>query len=314
MWFKQLQLFQIADAVNFSVEDWAAKLEPLSFRPCMPSMMMSAGWVSPIDEDDAPLVQAINGNIMLCLQIEEKILPSIVIRQELVAKIKEIEKVSNRKLRQKEKYALKDEIIQTLLPRAFSRLTRVYGYVDTKNNWLVLGNTNDKKVNEFVSLFKKAVTENIHVIQFKNLSATITYWLKNQKYPTIFAIEKSCMLQDPSQQNRVIRCQQQNLFAESIQALINDGCEVKQLAVTWHDRVTFTLQEDFSLSAIKFQDEITEQAEELEPDSVEQQFNADFFIMTECFASMLKDLLNVFVQTKNTETESRSLESVAEVA
>mgnify|MGYP003574952026 FL=1 len=77
---------------------------------------------------------------MICLQVEEKILPAVVIRQELNRKLKKLKRRKNRKVYQKEKYSLKDEFIVTLLPKAFSRLTRVYLY-DIKNHLLVLGTT-----------------------------------------------------------------------------------------------------------------------------------------------------------------------------
>ena len=142
MWFKQSKLFQLTDSPRCSPIDLAEKLADLAFRPCRPSMYDSAGWVSPIDEEGMPLVEEINGYIMICLQVEEKILPATVVRQELSKRVKEIEKSENRKMRPREKYSLKDEITAALLPRAFSKFTRIYAYIDTKNNWLILGTNN----------------------------------------------------------------------------------------------------------------------------------------------------------------------------
>ncbi|MBV8802532.1 MAG: recombination-associated protein RdgC, partial [Gammaproteobacteria bacterium] len=122
----------------------------------------------------------------------------------------------------------------------------------------------------------------------------ITHWIKNKDYPSVFSIEKTGVLQDPNQQNRVIRCQQQDLFSNSILSLIKDGCEVKQLAMNWQDRVNFVLSDDFTLKSIKFQDEIKQQSQEMEPETKEQQFDADFLIMTETMSQVLNDLLNLF--------------------
>lgn len=296
MWFKQLQLFQLEISVNdSSSEVLEEKLEPLSFTSCLPSMWQSLGWVAPV-EDDKLLVRLINGYAMLCLQVEEKILPATVIRQELSEAIKEIEASENRKLRPKEKYALKDEIIMTLLPRAFSKFTKIYAYIDTKNHWLVLGTANPKKTEQFISIFKKSIDDKIYPIDIKKLSSTMTHWLKHQSYPSSFSVEKACVLQDPSQENRVIRCKQQDLFASGIQSLIKDGCEAIQLALSWQDKVNFVLASDFSLSSIQFQDEIIAQVKEMEPETNQQQFDADFLIMTEMLGSLLKDLLNSFVK------------------
>jgi recombination associated protein RdgC len=303
MWFKQVQLFQMKDSVNFQPKELEENLALLAFQPCLPSHPSSAGWVSPIEEEGAPLVQAINGYLMICMQFEDKVLPASVIKQELVERIKQRETREERKVRQKEKLALKDEVILSLLPRAFGKISRVYAYIDTKNKCLVLNTTNAKKTEQFISMFQKSVTEQINSYEIKKPSPIMTHWLKNQSSPTAFAIEKSCVLQDPNQQNRIIRCQQQNLFANPIQALVKDGCEVKQLALSWHDQVKFVLAaEDFSLRSIQYEDEITSQTKDMEAETKQQVFNADFFIMTQVLAELLNELLDCFSVK---ETDSR---------
>lgn len=309
MWLKQIQLFQLNHLVKFSLNDLKEKMEQLVFTPCLPSMPQSSGWVSPIDEDSMPLVRSINDNIMLCLQVEEKILPATVIRQELAEVIKQIENSENRKLRPKEKYALKDEITISLLPRAFSKLTKIYAYIDVKNHWLILGTANTKKSEQFISMFKKLITEDVYVqpLETKNLSSIMTYWLKTQNYPSSFAIEKACVLQDPNQENRVIRCKQQDLFATGIQSLLNDGCEAIQLALSWQDRVNFILSNDLSLSSIQFQDEIIAQVKEMEPETKQQQFDADFLIMTGTFSQMLPELKDALTNKREKSPQQASI-------
>ncbi len=298
MWFKQIQIFKLAHAEPFSAASLNNHLDPLRFSPCLPSLPSSAGWVCPVDNDaeNAPLVRAINQCLMICLEVEEKILPTTVIRHELSKKIKRIEKAENRQLRQKEKLSLKEELIVTLLPRAFTKSTRIYGYIDVKNSWLILGTANAKKTELFVAMFKKATHQSLQSLQIDTLATIITHWLQKQDYPSAFAIEKSCVLQDPSQQNRIIRCQQQDLFATSIQSLIKDGCEVRQLSFSWHDRVSFTLTEAFTLQSIKFQDELKGQAREMGAETKDQQFDADFLLMAETLSALLNDLLSPFRQ------------------
>lgn len=293
MWFKQIQLFQLPAPLFSSAEDLITKLEPALFRPCLPSMPISAGWVPLIDEDDAPLVRAVNGCFILCLQLEEKILPASVVQQELGKKVKQIEAAENRKIGQKQKLSLKDEITMTLLPRAFTKFTRLYAYIDTNNQWLVLGTANAKMTEQFMTIFKKSFSDVTPLSEPKKLSAKMTQWLKHQDYPSTFAIEKACVLQDPNQEARMIRCQQQNLFASSIQALLQDGCHVKQIALSWQDRLNFVLAHDFSIRSIQFQDELIAEAKELEAETKQQQFDADFLIMSQTFASLLKDLTSL---------------------
>jgi recombination associated protein RdgC len=311
MWFRQLQLFQIDPSIQYTPEILIQKLEPFAFKSCLPSLPSSIGWVSPLDNDNAPLIHAANGYMMLCLQAEDKILPATVIRQALDEKIKQIEDSQARKVYKKEKLSLKDEMMMTLLPRAFSKLSRVYAYIDTYNHWLVIGNTNGKRVEQLTMLFKKTISEDIHPCQLKKLGPILTHWLSTQDYPSSFSIEKAAVLQDPGQQTRTIRCQQQDLFAGSIQSLLKDGCEVKELAFSWQDQINFILSNDFLLRSIQFHDELIAQTDEMNNETKEQQFDADFVIMTETLAVLLKDLLQQFEKAKDTVPKSIETLSIA---
>lgn len=294
MWFKQLQLFQLDRSINaVSVNTLAEKLESLSFSPCLPSMPESIGWVPPIDDEDEPLTRSINGFAMLCLQIEEKILPASVIQTALHETTKQIELSENRKIRAREKLSLKDDIVLSLLPRAFSKLTRIYAYIDTQHHWLLLGTAHTKRTEQFISFFKKSMNSDIQAIDVKNLSSKMTSWLLNKNYPHSFVVENACVLQDAKQENRIIRCKHQNLFAEPILSLVKDGCDVNQLALSWNDHVSFVLSDDFKLSSIQFEDELIAQAKETSPETKLQAFAADFLLMSATFSTLLTDLLAV---------------------
>lgn len=306
MWFKQVQLFQLSETVAYAPEALAEKLQPMAFAPCLPSFPISVGWASPFDEENAPLVHAANGFIMLCMQVEEKILPATVIRQELMLKVKRIEKLEDRKVRAKDKMSLKDEVIMDLLPRAFTKITKLYAYIDTKTNRLVLGTTNQAKTDQFITLFKRSFSEGFHAYDLKKLSPIITSWVKDKKNPMIFSVEDSCMMQDPNQQTRIIRCQNQDLFANSVQAFIKEGCEIKNIALCWHDRVNFVLADDFTLRSIQFMDEVVAAAKEIDAETKHQQFDADFFIMTQTFTGLFEDLLKLFVRDEGDVNQKRA--------
>lgn len=304
MWFKQIQLFELTSPIQSSPSALAQRLEPLAFNPCLPSMPSSMGWVSPIEEEGAPLARGLNGCIMICLQIEEKILPASVVTQTLKDKIKQIELNEARKVRQKEKLSFKDEVVHTLLPRAFTKFTRIYAYIDTRNGWLILNNVSPAKTELFLSMFKKSLGDGITTYETIKPSAILTQWLKNQDYPSTFSIEKSCVLQDPNQQNRMIRCQQQDLFVESIQSLVKEGCEAIQMALCWHDRLNFVMGDDFCLRSIRLaEQDIAEIQDEME--TKQQKFDADFIMMTEMFAGLINDLLSIFVRNAQSEQKAK---------
>lgn len=290
MWFKQAAIFQLREDFQYSPDKLKEKLATFAYRPCLPSMTISLGWIPPVDIPEAPLVQMINSYIIFCLQVEEKILPANVIRQELNKKVKEIELTECRKVRAKEKYTLRDDIIATLLPRAFSKLTQIYAYIDPKLNCLIVSTTQEKKLEKMILMVTKSLNEEISPVVIPRLSYTLTQWVKAQTYASMFGIERFCTLQDPNQQNRMIRCQHQDLFVNSVQSFLKEGFYVKQLALSWYDRVSFTLNDSFVLTGIKFQDEVVAQAQEVEAGTLQQQFIADFLIMSAMLTMLLIDL------------------------
>jgi recombination associated protein RdgC len=309
MWFKQAQFFQLAEPISYDADALAAKLDQLAFTPCLPSLPSSHGWVCPVEggSEDGPLVHAASGYMMFCLQIEEKILPGSVIRQTVTEKVKELETVGERKIGSKEKANLKEQITFSLLPRAFSRFIRIYAYIDTKSQFMALSTVNTAKTEQFMELFKKCVHEDIHAFELKKLAPIMTNWISENRDPSQFSVEKTCVLQDPKQQNRIVRCQQQDLSASSIQDFIKEGYEVKKLALAWQDRMNFVLSENFSISNIQFQDAILDQVKEIETETKQQKFDADFFIMTETFGHLLRDLLPLFTDADAQEKNEQSL-------
>ena len=124
----------------------------------------------------------------------------------------------------------------------------------------------------------------------------MTRWLLDGSYPNSMGLEKACVLLDPNHIGRMIRCQQQDLSAHTVQALLKDGYEVSQLALSWQDQVSFVLNDDFSLKSIKYQDKLLEIAGE-EPANVQEKFEADFVIMTKVLSNLLGDLAKMLFKT-----------------
>ena len=262
------------------------------------------GWVSPLGEEDAPLTRGLNGCFMITLQIEDKILPASVVNHSLKDKIKQIEAKEARKVRQKEKLGFKDELVQTLLTRAFTKFTQLSAYIDIRYQRLVLNSISPAKTELFLSMFQKAFGECIEQTDLIKPSALLTNWLKTQESPQTFAIGKSCVLQDPDQQNRVVRCQQQDLFTSGVQTLFKEGFAVVQMELCWQDRIRFVLADDFSLRSVSLaEDDINEMKETYE--SKHERFDADLVLMSESCAGLFQDLQEAFAKKEASSDKQR---------
>ncbi len=294
MFFKQVQLYTYDEA--FNAQELNERLAKLAFKRCLPSHHFGRGWIEPVESAvgaEPIYARQVGQYIMICLQIEEKILPASVIRQQLSEKIIEIEKREDRKVRQKEKLALKDEVMFTLLPRAFTKLSKAYAYFDLTEKLLVVSTAATKKLEHFMSMLRK-IMEDVEVVEVQKLSSVFTQWLKNQNMPREFSVLNRSLLQDPEHQARIIRIQHQDLYANTIQALLHDGFEAKQLALAFRDQVEFVLTDGLLLQAIKFSDDVMEQTKELGLESDAQRFDANFMIMAKTFSVLFAELKNAF--------------------
>ncbi len=232
-------------------------------------------------------------------------MPSAVVQQTLNEKIKAIKAQYDRKVFQKEKQALREEITQTLLCRAFSKLSRIYALINTKQQWLLIATTSPAKLEQYLALFKKTFPEMVwHHPETQKIPPRLTQWLSGEKgIGTFFTIEQSCLLNDPKQASRIIRCQQQDLSVSGIQSLLKDGYQVQRLALNWQDKIRFTLTDEFTLQSIQYSDEIRDFSRENGAETPVQRFKADCYLMTQLLSELLEHLFRSF------STESKKIPS-----
>jgi recombination associated protein RdgC len=307
MLFKQLQIFKLSD--NFSIK--ASTIEPqmsaMQFKPCPPSFSSNHGWVPPLRVEHGALSHNIGHFVILCAQFEEKILPASVVRKEVDDKVKKIELEEDRKVYSKEKKTMREETTMTLLPKAFSKFSDVYAYIDTKNNLLMLNTIQADKTKTFLSLFKKTFSTDPKSLSLKKISYIMTQWVNTSQWPTGLDIMQQATLQDPNNVKRVLRCQQQNLFSDAMQSFIKDGHQIKELAMSWQDSFEFILTDKLLLKSLRYSDDMLNESQE-EIEGAEQRFDSNFIIMAELLSQALPILMLALVEnTVEVESEEEAL-------
>lgn len=296
MWFKNLAVYRFSEPFTLAAEALEQKLQEQPFRPCGGHDEFSFGWTSPLGKASDSLLHNTNGFLMLCLKKEEKVVPSSVINEMLQEKITEIEELEHRKLPQKERTAIKDELIFELLPRAFSFSRKTYAYIDSQNGWLVVDAASPKKAEDLLSLLRKCIGS-LPVTPigagFKP-SVVMTQWLISNTSPQDILIEDECELRSLDEEAAIIRCKRHDLALPEIKNHLDTGKQVIKLAMSWSDRLSFILDENLAIKRLKFLDLIQEQAADIQADDEIQQFDADFSIMTAELAQFLPRLLELF--------------------
>ena len=294
MWFNNAYLFQFIDKANYQQATLDSALENLTFTPCGKHVANSIGWESPLKIRGAPLVHAVSGFFLMNLRIEEKVIPTGVIKQQLEQKIEEISHQEQRRVSRKEKQSLKEDIYQQLLPQAFTQSSNLYGYIDSQDGWLIVNTASAKKAELFTTMLRKSLGHlKIQLPQVHSPTVIMSKTFSTQIPPEEFEFLDYCVLKDINDTQGIIRCQHQDLLSTDIQSLAEKRF-VNELGFSWQKQVSFILNQDFCLRKLKFLDLVKEQAKESYAESYQEQFDANFVLMTQTLRQVLRSMMRVF--------------------
>ncbi|MCG5529549.1 recombination-associated protein RdgC [Halorhodospira halochloris] len=295
MWFRNLMLYRLRDRLAYDAEAADQQLAAAAFTPCGSLESSRSGFVPPLGSG-APLVHAGAGCLLFCLQEESKLLPAAVIREALDERVSALEAADQRKVRKRERDRIRDEVVTDLLPRAFSRHKRTWGYIDTQEGFLAIDAGSEKQAEGVLEQLRDAWPElSIIAPQSQDLPATImTRWLAQQQTPGDIELGEEAVLEDPNSEGCEVRVKRQDLTSGEIRAHIDAGKRVRRLALTWAERMNCVLDSDLSVRRIKFLDVIREQAGDREAQSEAERLDGDFVLIALELRGLFPRLLEWF--------------------
>jgi recombination associated protein RdgC len=294
MWFRNLQLYRLGQHFDLSPEALDKRLLKQAFRECNPGETATAGWAPPLGRNGQQLVHAANERIMICARGAEKIIPASVVRQLLDDRVAEIEAAESRDVQRREKIAMKDDIIVDLLPRALTRITNQYAYIDTTSDLLVVDSASATRAEALISLLRDTLGNlAASPVQVKQSGRDImTRWLDGEPMPAGFELGEDCELMHPDPEGGVISCKRQDLSAAEIRNHIKNGKYVVKLGIHWKQRLSCILHEDLSIKRLRFEDIITDEADDTPADDPATRFDLDFSLMTLELSDFLPAMLH----------------------
>ncbi|QBH96472.1 recombination-associated protein RdgC [Limnobaculum zhutongyuii] len=293
LWFKNLMIYRLSRETHLSADEMEKQLKPLTFTPCGSQDMAKTGWVSPLGSQSDALTHASGNQILIVARKEEKILPSPVIKQALQAKIEQLEAEQHRKLKKTEKDALKDEVLHSLLPRAFSRFNQTSLWIDTVNGLIIVDAASAKRAEDTLALLRKSLGS-LPVVPLtleSPIELTLTEWVRSGNAPAGFVLQDEAELKAILEGGGVIRCKAQELVSDEIAVHIEAGKLVTKLALEWRERIQFVIADDGSLKRIKFTETIRDQNQDIDKEDYAARFDADFTLMTGEVAQLIQELI-----------------------
>jgi recombination associated protein RdgC len=289
--FKNIVVYRIGpDWSPPPIAQLEAELQRLAFQPCTPTQERATGWAPPRGEDHGPMVEIVAGQWLLKLAVERKNVPSAAVRAELEARCKAIETERGRKPGRKEKSEIKEEIVHTFLPRAFSKKTSHLLWLDAANRSLVVAAGSIKAGEPVIKELLDVMADLKQVLPLSPLSSSVAPgtamagWLATREAPEGFSIDRDLELRDAGEDRSVVRYARHTLELDEIGQHIEQGKLPVQLALTWNDRVSFVLTDQLALRKIDIRD--VEEAPR-----GEDRFDADAAIATSELSGLLPQLI-----------------------
>lgn len=292
--FKNAIIYRISNPMSLMAQlaTIEQQLLPFQFTPCGSQDTARTGWV-PATAFSQTLAHQANGQYLLTVQRQEKILPGPVIKQELNARIAKLESEQGRKLKKTEKDSLKDEVLQSLLPRAFTKDSRTQLWIDVMSGLIVVDASSARKAEDALALLRKSLGSlPVIPLTIENpVELTMTEWVRSGNAPAGFAIGDAAELKAILADGGIARVKKQDLVSDEIKTHIEAGKLITKLALDWQQRVTFTLTDDAILTRLKFCDELIDQNDDIDREDVLARFDADFTLMTGELSALIKQLV-----------------------
>lgn len=298
--FKNLCFFRIAD--DFAMPPLDALDEVLQrgrFVPCGPTQPESIGWVAPRGNKSIALAESVAGHLILKLCTERRALPASAVKAAVDERVEKhkletgLERVSAR-----QKKEFKEEVIQDLLPRAFSKKSSTLLWLDPVNKLLTVDAGSLAGADKVVTALVEALAEvpgalpsiGARPVQTQTTAATsMSHWLATQEAPYNFNVDRDCELKTPDEQKSTVRYSRHTLEIEEVAQHIAAGKLPTQLALTWNGRVSFVLTEHAMIRKLKLLDVVMDGVQE--GGKEDDGFDTDAAIFTGELMALIPDLL-----------------------
>ncbi len=296
MWFKNLIFYRFNAPFDKDAQALESALAEHPFQPCGSQELSRSGWVAPCKGLPEQLVYSCAGYHLICVQKEDKILPSGVIRQSLEEKVEQIEQEQARKVYRRERTQLKDEIILDLLPRAFNKRQQTWALIAPQAGLMLVDASSHKSAEDLLSLLRNSLGSLPVVLPDvkQSPSAVMSHWLEQQQpLPTSLQLLDESELKDNLVEGGVIRIKGQDLTSSEIVAHLEAGKRVTKLALEWDENLRFMLHEDLSVHRLKQTDQFRERQQDVADDELAR-FDADVAQLGLELSRLIPDLLNAF--------------------
>ncbi|AMC34781.1 recombination-associated protein RdgC [Janthinobacterium sp. B9-8] len=275
IWFKNIQPYRIAADHALTAESIAEALAKKPFFPCGSHDLHSQGFIAPAPHQPDLITYVYQDAVLVCLQVEEKILPAVVVKQEAEARIKQIEADEGRKVGRKEARDIRELVAEELRPRAFTRITTHRVLIDLKLGLILVDSAAASKAESLLVQLREAMGSlPTRLIQTHTTPQTaMTSWLESG-LPDGFELDKDGELKFPGDDGAVARFLRQDLHSDEVKQHLATGKLATKLGMAWNERIAFQLTEKLEIKRLNMLDILQDELRDLDVETQDAMFES----------------------------------------
>ncbi|GLS27768.1 recombination-associated protein RdgC [Marinibactrum halimedae] len=297
MLFKHANVFWLSpdmDTSFFTGEKFAQKLSENPFVNCGRHEMERSGWVPPFEQYDNKSLTYANGHtVLITLKVEKRQPNATGVRQLIQRKIDEIEKKEDRKVYHKERLAIKDDVVQQVLPETLPVSERINAFISTKDRMVIVDCSSENKAEDFISELRKTLGS-LPVTRSQTgqpCDEVMSSWIKNSELPSGLTLGSKIKLSSKQESASVATLTNQDLTSCEVHEHLDNGKTVKEIALHAEEKCSFSLTSSLTLKSFSWSDKLLMQNES---DDFETADKADFQICSSGIIALLKSFVDVF--------------------
>lgn len=247
----------------FTSKEVSNQLAEHCHRPLASQELSTMGFVAPLGVDGVYVEPVALGCVLVTACKSERLLPGKVVKQEVMRRIAKIESDQCRKVYSKERNQIKDDVVISLIPRAFVTSSTISALISFP--YIVVEASSPKKAEELLSLLREAlgslpvrpVTAKISPI------ASMTDWVLNDHHlHNSFRLGEAFQSRATSQESSTLSGKNVDLSEDDIRDMLSNGRQINQLELTYLQHGTgdtrFTLTETLGLKGIRWPEDFDE--------------------------------------------------------
>lgn len=282
MFFKNFSVYRLHPDWAISAEALAEQLQRGPFVKCPSNQPSSRGFVPP--RDDGEMVHVFGDQWLIALRVEERILPSSVVADEVKERSEALETQQGYTPSRKQLKELKERVTDELMPKAFVKHRVTYAWINKAKNFIAFDAGSYSRSEEVIEHLRHCLDTFPLAMLNTSISAcaAMTDWLSGGNSPAGFTVDRDCELKATGEEKSAVAYKRHALegsIHEEIKSHIASGKLPTKLALTWDERISFVLTYRLEIKRLAFLDLLMADAEKT-AEHASEKFDADLALMT----------------------------------